>query len=170
MPRIEFSAMPDDARVWVFGAALPVHGAQHELLLSIVDDYLAGWRAHGEPLVCARDWRDSRFLAVAVDEAATGASGCSIDGMFRVLANAESALGTSLVGGGTIFWRDASGEVRADSRREFVAAVQRGDVTRETRAMDLTISTVGQWRTSFERPVAETWHAKLLASTAARLA
>src|SRR6187549_1805230 len=119
MPKIEFAAMPDTARVWVFGAAAPVTGAAADALLAAVDGHLAQWAAHGTPLVCARDWRHDRFLAVAVDEAATDASGCSIDGLFRVLTQVEREIGTTLVDSSLVFWRDASGAVRAASRAEF---------------------------------------------------
>ena len=95
MPHVEFRAMPPSARVWVFGAAAPVSGAACDAMLSAVDEHLDKWKAHGTPLVCAREWRDDRFLAVAVNEAATGASGCSIDGLFRSLARIEPVLGTT---------------------------------------------------------------------------
>ena len=80
MPKVEFESLPDSARVWVFGAESPVVGNASNDLLAAVDQHLSSWRAHGVPLVCARDWYENQFLAVAVDEAATGASGCSIDG------------------------------------------------------------------------------------------
>ena len=111
MPVVSFDALPDSARVWVFGAANQVTGAAAESLLATVDAHLTTWRAHGAPLVCARDWKDHRFLVVGVDEAATGATGCSIDGLFHVLRDLESVVGTTLVGGGTVYWRDAEGAV-----------------------------------------------------------
>ena len=167
MPVVEFDSLPDDARVWVFGAESAVEGKASADLLEAVDRHLSSWKAHGAPLVCARDWRENRFLAVAVDEAATGASGCSIDGMFRVLAGVEEAVGTTLVGGGRIFWRDGD-EIRTASRGEFVKAAREGAVTESTKVYDTTVNTVGGWRSSFERPAAETWHAKLLPSAAAK--
>ena len=49
------------------------------------------------------------------------ASGCSIDGLFRTLQTLERALGTRLVAGGRVFYRDARGAVCAVSRAEFTA-------------------------------------------------
>ncbi len=168
MPKVDFESLPDSARVWIFGAESPVVGQASDDLLAAVDRHLSSWKAHGAPLVCARDWVGNRFLAVAVDEAATGASGCSIDGMFRVLADVEEAVGTSLVGGGRIFWRDEGGAIRTSSRNEFVSAAREGEVTESTKVFDTTVNTVGGWRGSFERPVGETWHSKLLPSTATK--
>jgi hypothetical protein len=162
MPRVDFNELPATARVWVFGAAAPLDAAALAVLLPAVDAHLAGWRAHGVPLVCARELRDERFLAVGVDEAATGASGCSIDGLFRTLVSLESALGTSLVGGGRVHWRDASGAVRSGSRAEFRALAADGTIGPETRVFDTTVATVGDWRSAFERPAGASWHAQLL--------
>jgi hypothetical protein len=161
MPSVEFEALPDAARVWVFAAAAPVTGAARELVFQTVDAHLVKWKAHGVPLVCARDWRDDRFLAVAVDERATNASGCSIDGMFRKLVALEPQIGSSLVAGHLVFWRDAAGTIYSAPRPVFAAAAHDGTVSRDTLVFDTTIDTVGAWRTAFEKPARESWHGKL---------
>ncbi len=162
MPITQFADFPDDARLWVFGAAAPVTGAARDTLLQRVDQHLAQWAAHGMPLVCAREWRDDHFLAIAVDEAATGASGCSIDGLFRVLASSETAIGTSMVGGGRVFWREANGAVAVGNRDAFGRASTSGAVSAATSVFDTTVGTVGEWRARFEQPAAASWHARLL--------
>ena len=156
--------MPDDGRLWVFGAAAPLDADSAARLLEVVDAYLSQWHAHGTPLMAARDWRDSQFLAVAVNEAATGASGCSIDGMFRTLAALETEIGISLVGAGRIFWRDRTGAVRCASRTDFSSAARSGDVDADTMVFDPSITSVGEWRSSFERPARASWHARLVAA------
>ena len=162
MPRVEFAALPNDARVWVFAADRPVTGPAADRLLTEVDRFLDGWAAHGQPLTCARDWRDDRFLAVAVDQRDAHASGCSIDGMFRVLKSLESAIGASLLGGGRVLYRDGSGAIRSVSRDEFSTMATGGEVSGATHVFDATVSTSGAWRSHFERPAAESWHAALL--------
>ena len=162
MPVVNFDALPDDARAWVFGAAAPVVGAAAQSLLSTVDAHLATWRAHGAPLVCARLWRDDRFVVIGVDEGATGATGCSIDGLFHVLRDIESLVGTTLVGGGTVYWRDASGAVVSGARPVFREAAAAGTVVLETPVFDTTVTTVGAYRAGFEKAAAESWHGKLL--------
>lgn len=162
MPVVNFDALPDDARAWVFGAAAPVVGAAAQSLLSTVDAHLATWRAHGAPLVCARLWRDDRFVVIGVDEGATGATGCSIDGLFHVLRDIESLVGTTLVGGGTVYWRDAAGAVVSGARPVFREAAAAGTVILDTPVFDTTVTTVGAYRAGFEKAAAESWHGKLL--------
>lgn len=160
MPRIDFSAIPDRARLWVFVADVPV--ADPAPLLSAVDGHLAQWAAHGVPLVCARDWRDGRFLAIAVDEAATGASGCSIDGLFRTIGRVQSSVGADLLASGRVAWRDDSGSIRVAPRAEFESAAAAHKVDADTPVYETLVDTVGAWRANFERPASESWVKALL--------
>lgn len=161
MPRTDFPALPDDARLWVFAADAPLTDSAAAVLLAEVDRFLDGWQAHGAPLTCARDWRDGRFLAVAVDQRSAGASGCSIDGLFRALQQIGPSLGASLLPSGRLFWRDDTGSVASGERAAFIAAVTAGAVTARTPVFDTTILTAGEWRTTFERPAAESWHRRV---------
>ena len=100
MPIVPFTELPDSARIWVFASDHELSGDSEDAVLGAVDDFLERWKAHGVPLVCARDWRDNRFLAIGVDVNAENASGCSIDGLFRALQQLERTIGSRLVGGG----------------------------------------------------------------------
>lgn len=163
MPRVDFATLPADARAWVFAADRPLTGDAAARLLAEVDRFLDGWAAHGQPLRAARDWRDDRFLAIAVDQREEHASGCSIDGLFRVLRALEPQLGASLLGGGRVLYRDRDGGIQLVDRDEFTARGARGDVDASTPVFDPTVATAGDWRARFERPARDSWHAYLLA-------
>ena len=162
MPRVPFESLPPSARLWVFGAERPITGSAATRLLSAVDEHLDRWNAHGSPLTCARQWTENRFLAIGVDQSTAGASGCSIDGLFRVLKGLESELSTPLVSGGTVYYRDPSGPIVAVSRDEFSELAAEGAVRKDTRVFDTTVPTVGDWNTRFETETARSWHANLL--------
>ena len=162
MPLVPFDTLPDDARLWVFGAAEPLDEAAERRLLETVDDFLDRWAAHGHPLRAAREWRDGRFLAVGVDQSTAGASGCSIDGLYRALRAVEPQLGTTLLGGGRVFWRDAAGTVRSAARADFGDAARRDRVSADTPVFDTSVTTAADWRARFERPLRASWHAQLV--------
>ena len=132
MPLVPIESLADDARTWVFGATPALDPSAAGRLLEDVDAYLSQWKAHGEPLTVARALMASRFLVVAVDQHTAGASGCSIDGLFRALQGAEHGYGVSLVAGGRVFWRASDGGIE------------------------------GGPRVAFEKPARASWHAKLL--------
>src|SRR5438046_7793258 len=106
MPQVAFSALPPHARLWIFAAERPLVGADAKTLLEQVDAFVSGWKAHGAPLTAARDWRYDRFLLVAVDEQAAGASGCSIDALTHSLKQLESTLGVALLDSAPVYYRE----------------------------------------------------------------
>jgi hypothetical protein len=162
MPLVAFSEIPDSARVWVFASSSPLSGDAEATLLRQVDDFLDGWRAHGEPLSAARDWRDHQFLAVTVDPRDAAASGCSLDALFRIFRTLEREAGTTMLGGSRVFFRDASGAVVTTDRPGFDALASTGAVTADTPVFDPSVTTAGDWRTRFETTAGRSWHADLL--------
>src|SRR5690349_16386208 len=140
MPRVPFDTLPSDARVWVFGAAADLDSSRSDRLLAAVDEFLSHWNAHGSPLACARDLRDGRFLAIGVDQSTAGASGCSIDGLFRTLARLEPELGTTMLGGGRVYYRDEDGSVKAATRKQFNELAREGKVSADTPVFDTSLT------------------------------
>jgi hypothetical protein len=162
MPVVPFETLPDSSRVWAFGSDKLLTEEGTKLLLAGVDAHLDDWKAHGAPLTVGREWRDGRFLVVAVDQSTAGASGCSIDGLFRVLQQVEREAGASLVGGGRIYYRDNHGVVQSATRDEIATLAQSGVITKDTVVFDLTLTDLGTFRACFERRAKESWVNELL--------
>jgi hypothetical protein len=162
MPIVEIDDLPDDARTWVFGANKTLEAPASATLLIEVDRFLSQWKAHGSPLTVGRDWKYGRFLTVAVDQSAAGASGCSIDGLFRALKALEPRLGASLVTSGVVFFRDENGTIQSVDRERFAALSAVGNIQPDTRVFDPTVTRLGEWRARFEMDAAKSWHAGLL--------
>ena len=162
MPLTQLQDLPDNSRVWVFGADKDLDEGATDLLLREVDKFLSEWHAHGAPLTTARDWRDKRFLTIAVDQSTAGASGCSIDGLYRSLKALEQRLGASLVTSGLVFYRDRKGKVQSVDRERFSALGADGSVKPDSRVFDPTVTTLGEWRARFELNAQDAWHSRLL--------
>ena len=159
---VPFASLPDAARLWVFSATDAVPPQASPGLLERVDAFLEEWHAHGHPVGGGRDWRYDRFLLIAADEEATGVSGCSTDSLFRVFKAAERELGISLLDSSRVWYR-AGEEIRSESRAEFRERSRRGEIGPETIVFDNTAATVGDVRGGrWERPLRDSWHAKLL--------
>ena len=157
--------MPDDARVWIFGADRPLDPPQREALLRGADAFLEGWHAHRQPVIGARDLPHDQFLVIAADERASGVSGCSIDSLFRTLKELEGELGVTLLDGSRVWFVGREGEIRTATRAEFRALAEAGEVDGSTRVFDNTVATVGALRGGhWERPMAESWHGRAFAA------
>lgn len=161
MPVVPFDSLPDASRVWIFGSDRPLTEEGTAALLRGVDDHLASWKAHGEPLTVSSQLRDGRFLVVAVDQSTTGATGCSIDGLFRVLQGLEPVVGANLVGGGRVFYRGAEGVVLSTTRDQLPALVESGAITKNTVVFDTSLTDLGNFRSGFEKRAKESWIAGL---------
>ena len=162
MPVIAFSDLPPESRTWLFGAAAPIDDVVETRLLAAVDSFMLTWAAHGHPLWCARDWRDERFLAIGVDTSREGASGCSIDGLFRTLKALEVGIGTTLLDNSLVYYRDAAGFVHGLSREDFAHLARIGSVGGDTPVFDLSVQDAATYREKFERRANDSWHAALL--------
>lgn len=160
---VPFASLNDESRVWVFGAEPALDEQRSAELLTVVDAFLGQWVAHGEPLTCGRDWREGRFLIVGVDQSATTyASGCSIDGLYRKLAEFEKQTGASLLSRDRVYYRNPAGEVCTVSREEFAQLSSDGRIGGDTTVFDTSISSLGELRERFELPAAGSWHRALL--------
>ena len=168
MPRVNFDDLPDSSRVWVYGADRDLAPDKADKLLAKTDEFLEGWAAHGNPLHSAREWTDDRFLTVAVDQEQEGASGCSIDGLFRTLKAMQAELGAEMVTSGLVYFRDTNGKVQAVTRDEFTKLAVLGEITDETEVFDLSVTTLGEWRGRFRSRAVDSWHASLMESRAER--
>jgi hypothetical protein len=163
MPLAQIQDLPNHSRTWVFGADRDLGDGATDLLLREADRFLSQWHAHGAPLTAARDWRDKRFLTVAVDQSTAGASGCSIDGLYRSLKALEPRLGASLLTSGLVFYRDSKGHVQSVDRESFSELGGKGKIAPDTRVFDPTVTSLGEWRARFELNAEDSWHAKLIA-------
>ena len=160
MPRILFAELPDQARVWIFAADRPMDDREQVVILAATDEFLDGWAAHGTSLTCARDLRYGQFLLIAVDEAATDASGCSVDAMVHNLKRLERELDLRLVDHSSVQYR-ADGAVRRLARAEFAELVAAGDIGPQTTVFNNTVPTVGDVRAGrWETSASESWHAQ----------
>lgn len=159
-----FENLPDSSRAWVYGASADVDANAAAILLKHVDAYLETWKAHGASLVSGRDWSENRFLTIAVDQEREGASGCSIDGLFRTLKSIEPEVGAQLVTSGLIYYRANDGKVNAVTRDEFTESSGVGKIDGDTEVFDTSITTLGEWRGRFVSRAADSWHHSLMGS------
>ncbi len=162
MPLVPFDALPDDARLWIFQASRALNPQERGVLLEQIDAYLRDWKAHGAALRTGRAVEYDRFLLVAVDQAATGASGCSIDGLTRAVREAEQLLGLTFADNAALWFRGKTGVLRRVSRDEFRTLANTGEVDPDTTVFDNTITTLDAIRSGrWELPARGSWHARV---------
>ncbi len=160
MPRVDFDQLPDDARLWIFPADRALSEAEQARLLTEVDRFIGQWGAHDVALTAGRELRYDRFLFVAVDQRKAGASGCSIDALFRQTTALEQEIGIELVNHTPVMFRQGS-DIERVPRDQFAKLAAAGKVDFETTVFDNTLTRVGDIRGGrWETRLANSWHAR----------
>ena len=167
MPIVNFEELPDSARIWVYGADRDLNADEESKLLDAVDEFLGRWAAHGVPLHNARRWDDRRFLTIGVDKTKEGASGCSIDGLYRALKALEPSLGAHIVTSGLVYYRGSDGVIQSVTRDEFTDLAAKGAINGDTEVFDLSVTSLNEWRSRFRSRAADSWHASLMPEASA---
>ena len=160
MARVDFEALPADARVWIFSAERALTADEQSRLLAEVDGFLSQWGAHDRPLTAGRAIRYDRFLFVAVDQSSVGPSGCSIDALVRQMKGLQQELGVELVNHAPVLFR-RDGEIARVARDEFADLAQAGAVGLDTTVFDNTLTRLGDVRDGrWETKAVNSWHAR----------
>lgn len=155
-----FEDLPPESRIWAFNTGVVMSAEQRTRLTTEVEQFLAGWAAHGDDLTAGYRIIEDRFLLVGVDQSATTPSGCSIDAMTRFLRDLGREIGFDILDAPPCCFR-RDGEVVCVSRDRFAELAHNGRVDTETTVFDLTVVTVGDVLAGgFERKLAGSWYEK----------
>jgi hypothetical protein len=160
---IPFNQLPPQARLWVFAADRNLSEAEAMQLLAEVSAFLEHWTAHNIALTAACKLEYDRFLMIAVDEGATGASGCSIDELYRRIRMLGETFGINLMNNLSVFYRSDAGQISSVSRSEFSDLAASGKISDDTWVFDNSITSVEALRSGkWELPAKESWHISLI--------
>ena len=160
MARISFGELPDHGRLWIFPCSRALSGREAEIFIDTVHSFLDDWKAHGVPLRCAGELRDSRFLIVGVDVDSELPSGCSIDSLVNQLRTLGSDIGVSLVDHAPVWYREGT-DIRSVSRSRFRVLAGAGTVTLATKVFDTSLTRIHDLRSGdLERPASDMWHGR----------
>lgn len=160
-----FESLPQDSRLWIFGAQDEFTEEQKSLLRKHLDVFVGAWNSHKKDVSGGWIVRFDRFVIVSVDESATRVSGCSIDSLVRCLKGFEHASGVNILGtSGRVFFRDGK-NIRCVTREGFSQLVSEGVVSEDTIVFDNTIHVVGDLVSGkWEVPMKVSWHGKAFGS------
>lgn len=160
-----FDALPGNARLWVHVADRTLDRSEQEQLERDLAEFLKDWSAHGNALVAAGGVFYDRVLVVGLDEAAAGATGCSIDKLIAFMRVQGAALGVDWFDRHQVMWREpGSAAWNAARTAEFWAMRKAGVVSGSTEVLDPLAASVGEARSErgvLVRTFDESWHAEM---------
>ncbi len=157
-----FEALPDAARVWVYQSSRTFSERETMVLNSQLAAFAQQWTAHNHALRAQAQVLRQCFVVLAVDESQAGASGCSIDKSVYFLESLEQQFGVSLFDRLRLAYLADTGEIIFCSKSDFLSQYTGGGVSDVTFVFDNMISTLGELRSAWLKPLRESWHWRFL--------
>lgn len=153
-------SISENAKVWIYQANRLFSTDEEKAIQNILNDFTTEWQAHGHALAALGEIYYQQFIVLSVDEQITGASGCSIDKSVYLMKEIGNKFNLDLFDRLRIAY--VSGEEIVNcSKEEFEKQIKNGLVTKQTLVFNNLISRRSQLKTSWNIPLAESWHSQL---------
>jgi hypothetical protein len=157
---VSFDSLPDQSRIWIFSSTRVMDSAVQEQLLQSTLNFLTEWTAHNRALTASAQVVDGVFLVVSVDESTTGASGCSIDKLYRFVKEAESRLSVQLMDRLHVLFPGNPVSIAHSSKIQSM--INAGELTGDSLVYNTSLTDLGQFRSNFRTPLQKTWLSRYL--------
>ncbi len=157
-----FPPFPDTARVWVYQANRLLTATEATAIQAAQTEFVQTWASHGRDLTADGALLHHLFIVFVVDEAVAGASGCSIDKSVAFVRGIAEAYKIDFFDRMIFAFRNDDNEVALARRDSFAAHYQHGLIDDDTVVFDTLVETLGALRNGFEKPLAESWHKRMV--------
>ena len=158
--------LDESARVWVHVASRRMTLDEAHIVQAHLDEFVAGWQAHGAPLTAQASVVHGWMVLLAVDERPQPATGCSIDASVSALkqvANLHpSMVDLDLFDRMAVLHRSsAETPWKRTTLSTFWAQRKAGLVGDAEQVFDTTVCTLGALKTRGVVPMGTSWHAEM---------
>lgn len=150
----------ENAKVWIYQANRLFSTDEEKTIQNMLNDFTTEWQAHGHALAALGEIYYQQFIVLSVDEQITGASGCSIDKSVSLMKEIGNKFNLDLFDRLRIAYISGE-EIVNCSKDEFEKQIKNGLVTKQTLVFNNLITRRSQLRTSWNIPLAESWHSQL---------
>ena len=154
---VPFDQLPSTARLWIFTSPSPLDTAHIQPPLQ---EFVRTWTAHRQDLLASAWVYDNYFILLAVDEAQTSASGCSIDKATHFVRDLGQSLNLNFLEKRRYFYRNGDQPIQVIDHQAMQAAVADGMVAETTLVADTLLTKVGDLDRLW-LPFGQSWHRRL---------
>lgn len=154
--------LPDESRVWMFGAQRRITAAEKETLALQLQKFVDAWQAHGVDLAAGFEIVCDAIVVVSVDESIEPPSGCSIDKVFHLLKMQNDNFNLDFFQR-TLLWTGTNQDICIFDINTALSAYRKGEINDQTPVVNMLPSSLGDLRSKFWMPLSGSWIAKKIA-------
>lgn len=158
---VNFEDLPDTSRIWLYQSDQKFSKEQHLKIEKDLRSFLTSWTAHGASLKAGFQVRYNRFIIIALDQSTASASGCSIDSQVRFIVSLQEELEVDLLDKMNVTYYQ-NDRIHYKPLVDFKKMVKNGAVGKNTVVFNNLVTTVGEYKTHWEIPAKDSWHARFL--------
>ncbi len=157
---ISYNQLSPQARVWVYMANRTLDHAETTQIQQLLDQFVAQWTVHGEPIAGYAQVCHRAFIVLMTD---APLSGCSIDSSVRVLKTIEQQCGLRLFDRLNIAYRLADDEtLYIGSTEQLRQRLTQGILPDAVKVFDNLVASKAEWESNWEIPLLRSRFACLL--------
>jgi hypothetical protein len=154
--KVEFSQLPDHARVWVYAAKNPLSPSEKLVIQADADEFTEQWTAHQMPLKASFSILNDLFLVFAVDIAHHDISGCGIDKSVHLVQQWEQQLNIPLFNRLQLEF-ELNGKIEVATKARVAELLSNGTISAQTVFYNKAVLHVGELRANFRIPLKDNW-------------
>lgn len=149
------------SRVWIYQAGRPFSEEEARMIDEQLLQFYLQWEAHGQPVKGWAKLLFRQFVVVMADETGTHVSGCSTDGMVRVVKSLERQFSTTFFDRMTLtFLKNEKAEMLPMNQVSY--ALEKGFLSGETPFFNNTVTTLEALQNEWIVPLKASWLGKKL--------
>lgn len=152
---LPYNNMPATSRLWIYPASRDLSEAEAAWCSEQLQGFCETWAAHGQGLQCSWSIHRNRFILLAANEAATGASGCSIDSSTRFIQHLGVHTGIDFFDRRPAFL--IGGKIEMVALNQLPEAFTTGKISGESPVFHVQAATVSEWESAPVVAASGTW-------------
>lgn len=160
----KLEGLKDTARVWIYQADRALTDDEVMFINEQMTHFIGEWAAHGKQLFAAFELKYNRFLILGADESMAAATGCSIDSSVHFVTDLGLKLSIDFFDRMQVAYKTEKG-IETLHLTEFEKAVKSEKLNAESVVFNNLVSNIGEFKTSWEVALKNSWHARYLLFT-----
>ena len=158
---LEFNELAKDSPIWIFESNRELTEAEVNKINIKIKDFITKWQSHNEDVYGAYKIEYNRFIILGADKSKNNPSGCSIDGIFKLIKDIENKHMVMFFDRLTLSYIDKGGEVISSNINDFKDKISKKIVNEDTIVFNNVIREKSQLENNWKIEAAKSWHKKL---------
>lgn len=146
----------DESRLWVYQSSRPFSEKEEAEINEQLLHFYSQWKTHGEPVKGWAKLLYSQFIVVMADETGSNVSGCSTDGMVRVIKSMEKQYKVNFFERMTVTFL-VNGKAQMLPFDQVQYAIDKGFINKNTVLFNNVVNTKQELLDSWLVPLHKSW-------------